>query len=138
MPKKFANLIWKKAKIQDFFAPGNIEQLAFTFQTNTSGPKKLTVAGFDHNWKQISTQNINKRTGSSDVSLDNDFLGSVYILNASEIPPDIQRGSFDLDFTPKAYRDPTGTILPFVDWEIRDPRKPLVVLTSINPKPPAQ
>jgi hypothetical protein len=139
MPKKnFANLIWNKKDIEKFFKPGTIYTLVFTYEGSSSGPKKIEVAGFDNNWKLAASDKLQKKSGSSDVSLDNDFLGSVYILDATIIPRAIQAGGGDLYFTPMQYKDAGGIAMPFVTWEIKDEDKPLAVLSSMNPKPPAQ
>lgn len=139
MPKKyFENLKWKKNKIKTFFNAGTIEMLVFNFEGSSSGAFKIEVAGFDSVWQLVAKDKLQKKSGSSDVSLDNDFLGSVYILDATIIPRAIQAGGGDLYFTPMQYKDAGGIAMPFVTWEIKDEDKPLAVLSSMNPKPPAQ
>lgn len=139
MPKKkFSNLIWEKKDIKKFFNSATIKMLVFTFESSSSGPFKIEVAGFDSGWHLVASDKLKKKSGSSDIDLENDFVGSVYILEASAFPPDIQQGNADLYFTPVQYKDKAGNTMPFVTWIIKDTSGTPLFSKSINPKPPAQ
>lgn len=139
MPKKkFSNLIWVKKDIKKFFNSATIKMIVFTFESSSSGSFKIEVAGFDNTWKLLVSDKLKKKTGSTDNELENEFLGSVYLLDASELPADVQQGSVDLYFNPAPYKDSAGKSLPFITWTIKDTEGVPLFSKSINPKPPAQ
>lgn len=131
MPK-FWNLTWDKKDIKSFYGNANLDQFVFNF--SGTGPFRMEVTAFASDGSILGSGRLDKNDKLGKVELDNEYLGGLFFLKASELPDNVKRGEADVNFEPQVMVK-EGKKLPFVAFKITDATA-AALSKVLNPSPP--